>query len=63
MGNKVLGQKLSKKYRLHYISGVSDKKLAKVYSECKLVICPQKWETFGYVVAGSIACGTPNIGI
>jgi len=36
-----------------------DMKIFKIYSECKLTICPQKWETFGYVVAESIACGTP----
>ncbi|WP_202318620.1 glycosyltransferase family 4 protein [Archaeoglobus neptunius] len=59
IGNKMLAKKLSKRYEIHHISGVSDKELAKIYSECKLAICPQKWEQFGYVIAESIACGTP----
>ncbi len=59
IGNKTLADKLSKIYEVISISGVSDEELAKIYSKCKLTICPQKWEQFGYVVAESIACGTP----
>ncbi len=59
MGNKTLQEKLSKKFRIYLVSDVSDRELAEIYSECKLTICPQKWEQFGYVVAESIACGTP----
>jgi len=59
MGNKTFQEKLSKEFEIQSVSGVSDEELAKIYSECKLTICPQKWETFGYVVAESIACGTP----
>ncbi len=60
MGNRVLKERLQKKYRVTPpVSGVSDEKLAEIYSSCKLTICPQKWEMFGYVIAESIACGTP----
>lgn len=59
MGNKILQEKLSKEFEIQAVSGVSDEELAKIYSECRLTICPQKWEQFGYVVAESIACGTP----
>jgi len=59
MGNKILGKKLKMEFDTKQVSGVSDKELAEIYSECKLVVCPQKWEQFGYVVAESIACGTP----
>lgn len=61
MGNKILQEKLSKEFEIQAVSGVSDEELAKIYSECKLTICPQKWEQFGYVVAESIACGTPAL--
>jgi len=63
-GNKKLVQRLTAVFnkhsnRLRVLSGVADEELAKVYSESKLTICPQKWEMFGYVIAESIACGTP----
>lgn len=59
MGNKILQERLLKEFDIYSISEVSDEELAKIYSECKLIICPQKWEQFGYVVAESIACRTP----
>lgn len=60
-GNSKLGKMIMKKFQngIKYISGVSDKELGEIYSECKLVICPQKWEQFGYVPVESMACGTP----
>jgi len=60
LGNKMLREKLTKRFNnIHVIEGVTDEELAKYYSKSKLTICPQVWEQFGYVVAESIACGTP----
>ena len=63
-GNKRLLSRLTKvinrnKDYLYILSGVSDRELARMYSSSKFTICPQKWETFGYVAAESVACGTP----
>jgi glycosyltransferase involved in cell wall biosynthesis len=62
MGNKILEEKFQE-YVISRISNVSDEKLAEVYSKCKLVICPQKWEQFGYVPVESMACGTPVLSL
>lgn len=60
LGNDALNNILiSKGLRLKKLSGISDQELAEVYSRCRLVICPQKWETFGYVEAEATSCGTP----
>ncbi|MBD3155746.1 MAG: glycosyltransferase, partial [Candidatus Aenigmarchaeota archaeon] len=63
LGNKRLAEKLSSTFgdHLHHISGVTDKDLSLIYSQSRLTICPQQWEQFGYVVAESMACGTPVI--
>ena len=44
---------------VEYVHGVNDEQLAKIYSQCKFTVCPQKWEQFGYVQVESMACGTP----
>ena len=60
LGNPTFKNLFMKKFKgVKNISGISDRALAKTYSESKLTICPQKWEQFGYVVAESIASGTP----
>jgi glycosyltransferase involved in cell wall biosynthesis len=59
LGNSKIMKNISKYFDIHPISGVSDEELSKIYSECMLTICPQKWEMFGYVIAESVACGTP----
>ncbi|MGC9203086.1 MAG: glycosyltransferase, partial [Thermoproteota archaeon] len=59
MGNAVLKEKLRREFEIYSVSGVSDEELSKIYSQSKLTICPQKWETYGYVPVESMACGTP----
>lgn len=62
IGNTSLATKLAEKGKgtnLHQRLG--DEELARLYSTCKVTICPQKWETFGYVPAESMACGTPVV--
>ena len=59
LGDRTVQQKLIREFPLCQILEVTDEKLAQIYSESKLTICPQKWELFGYVVAESILCGTP----
>jgi len=59
MGNKAVLEKIIKNSGTIHISPSSDLDLAKFYSECKLVICPQLWEQLGYVPLESMACGTP----
>lgn len=59
IGNKNIMKKLQREFQIQPISGVSDEELARIYSESKLTICPQKWEQFGYVPVESMACGTP----
>jgi glycosyltransferase involved in cell wall biosynthesis len=61
MGNEILKKRLQKRFRIYSISEVSDEELAKIYSQSKLTICPQKLETFGYIPIESVACGTPVI--
>jgi glycosyltransferase involved in cell wall biosynthesis len=58
-GNNQLQISLSREFELEPVSEVSDEKLAELYCCSKFIICPQHWETFGYVIAESIACGTP----
>lgn len=59
VGNRRLAAKLGRDFAIEHVHGVSDRELAKAYSESMLTICPQKWELFGYVPAESICCGTP----
>lgn len=59
LGNSNLQKQLEGDFDFERFVDISDEQLAKIYSECSLTICPQKWETFGYVVAESICCGTP----
>lgn len=59
LGNRILQDKLAREFNIQKLSEISDKDLARVYSESILTVCPQKWETFGYVIAESIFCGTP----
>ena len=61
LGNPGIAKVLRKECSFEHISGVSDYELAKIYSRSMATIAPQKWEQFGYVVAESIACGTPVI--
>ncbi len=60
-GNRKLGKILTGRINgsMEYISDINDEELSKIYSECKLVICPQRWEQFGYVPVEAMACGTP----
>jgi glycosyltransferase involved in cell wall biosynthesis len=59
IGNETIKQRLRKKIKISPSSKVSDETLAKIYSESILTICPQEFETFGYVPVESMACGTP----
>jgi glycosyltransferase involved in cell wall biosynthesis len=59
LGNSNLQKQLEGDFDFERFADISDEQLAKIYSESSLTICPQKWETFGYVVAESICCGTP----
>lgn len=61
LGNKKLSSLLTGKFDFIYLHGINDQELAKAYSTVSFTICPQKWETFGYVAAESVACGTPVI--
>jgi glycosyltransferase involved in cell wall biosynthesis len=61
MGNRKLMNKLKSEFRISSFSNISDEELAKIYSQCKLTVCPQKWEPFGYTPAESISCRTPVI--
>jgi glycosyltransferase involved in cell wall biosynthesis len=61
-GNQTLRKRLEAEgTALRTIGGPEDDALARAYSESLLTICPQKWETFGYVAAESISCGTPPL--
>ncbi|MEM2294296.1 MAG: glycosyltransferase, partial [Nitrososphaerota archaeon] len=44
-----------------YYKNLSDRELAELYSRSRITICPQRWETFGYVEVESMACGTPVV--
>jgi glycosyltransferase involved in cell wall biosynthesis len=58
-GNRRLQQELKGEFNIATLVNVSDQILARTYSQCRLTLCPQKWEMFGYVVAESISCNTP----
>jgi hypothetical protein len=60
-GNSKLRNELVTKFSATPLSNVTDSDLAKVYAQCRLAICPQKWETFGYVAAEAIGCGTTSL--
>lgn len=60
-GNVKISEQMKNDFNLQYCSDVCDEELARIYSESKFTICPQKWEMFGYVAAESISCGTPAI--
>ncbi len=62
IGNGTLGELISKEFHIRMLDGVSDEELAEAYSSSLVTICPQKWETFGYVAAESASCGTPVLG-
>ena len=57
-GDSHLRRKLVVRFGARPLSNISDKDLAEVYAQCRLAVCPQKWETFGYVAAEAIGCGT-----
>ena len=46
---------------LTFYSDVEDKQLAELYSRSLLTVCPQRWETFGFVPVESMSCGTPSL--
>lgn len=58
-GNVKLSEQMKNDFDIQHRLNVCDEELARIYSESKFTICPQKWEMFGYVVAESISCGTP----
>jgi len=43
------------------VHGLSDEQLVDFYNAADFLICPSRYEPFGYVVAESLACGTPAI--
>lgn len=60
IGNKYMANYLKKHFNnIVFLHNISDEELAKTYSECKIVICPQLWEQFGYAEVEAMACGTP----
>ena len=62
LGNTRLARKMTiYRCKARYVSDLPDMELAKLYSESLVTIAPQLWEQFGYVIAESIACGTPVI--
>jgi glycosyltransferase involved in cell wall biosynthesis len=61
LGNNKIAEYLNEKFGPKIVSKVSDNELAEIYSKSKLVICPQKWEPFGYVSAEAVCCGTPAL--
>jgi glycosyltransferase involved in cell wall biosynthesis len=61
-GTEKLATILKKRHsKLIYHQNIEDKYLAELYSKSLLTICPQKWETFGYVQVESMSCGTPAL--
>lgn len=59
-GNVVIASAIKGKYpEVNYHKDLEDRKLAELYSRGIITICPQKWETFGYVEVESMACGVP----
>jgi glycosyltransferase involved in cell wall biosynthesis len=61
IGNKELMNKLRSEFKIRSFFNISDNELARIYSQCKLTVCPQKWELFGYPAAESISCRTPVV--
>jgi len=61
-GSKKLAMFLKEKCsKLNYYTDIEDKQLASLYSQSLLTVCPQRWETFGYVPVESMTCGTPSL--
>jgi len=60
-GNSRLAKIVKTNCNAELLHDISDLELAKLYSESMATIAPQLWEQFGYVVAESVACGTPAI--
>jgi glycosyltransferase involved in cell wall biosynthesis len=60
LGNPTLASRIRSKHK-QVVShkNLTDAQLADLYSSNVVTICPQKWETFGYVPVESMACGTP----
>lgn len=64
LGNTVLAEKARRvggTKVIRHLQGVSDEELALQYSESRLTVCTQRWETFGYVPVESVLCGTPAV--
>jgi glycosyltransferase involved in cell wall biosynthesis len=60
LGDPNLALRLMRKHdNLVFHRNLTDDELADLYSKNAVTICPQKWETFGYVPVESMACGTP----
>jgi glycosyltransferase involved in cell wall biosynthesis len=47
--------------RVRVLKDVSDEDLATLYNAADFLLCPSTYEPFGYVVAESLACGTPAV--
>ena len=47
--------------RARVVHGLSDEQLVDFYNAADFLICPSHYEPFGYVVAESLACGTPAV--
>jgi len=60
-GNSRLAKYTKQKCKVEYIHDISDEELAKLYSSSIATVAPQQWETFGYVVAETVACGRPAV--
>jgi len=59
-GNTNIASAIKSKHpEVIYHRNLEDKELAKLYSRSIFTICPQRWETFGYVPIESMTCGTP----
>lgn len=58
-GNPEVARNLRNRMGIRCAGRLDDAALAGLYSESILTVCLQKWETFGYVAAESISCGTP----
>ncbi len=56
-----LPRDLETKTNVSMLSNLSDKQVALVYNAADFLICPSRYEPFGYVVAEALACGTPAV--
>src|SRR5208282_4695191 len=45
--------------RIEGVGHLSDEDLATLYSRSSVLVCPSRGDTFGRVLAESLACGTP----